>query len=86
MGKSIDLNATYSFSEANYGEDNAASGVPLGLNFTRHNLMFGISKKINPRLSATLHYIFSRYTEPNSGEFNDYNSQGIFATLVYAWR
>jgi hypothetical protein len=86
LGKTVDLSATYSFSEANYGENNAVNGVPLGLNYTRHNLAFGISKKINTHLSASLHYVFSEYTEPSAGGFNNYNAQGVFATLSYAWR
>ena len=86
LGKSVDLSATYSFSTANYGEDNAASAVPLGLDFTRHNLTFGISKKINARLSAGLRYLFSEYREPGTGGINNYTAQGAFATLSYAWR
>jgi hypothetical protein len=86
LGKAVDVSAAYSFSEAGYGENNAADGVPLGLNYTRHNLTLGISKKFNAHLSAALRYIFSNYSEPGSGGFNNYNSQGAFATLSYAWR
>ncbi|HZM04107.1 MAG TPA: c-type cytochrome domain-containing protein [Candidatus Saccharimonadales bacterium] len=86
LSKTAELNAAYSFSTANYGENNAAAGVPLGLDYNRHNLTFGLSKKINPRLSATLRYIFSTYTEPNTGGFNNYTSQGVFATVAYGWR
>ncbi|MGP8198525.1 MAG: c-type cytochrome domain-containing protein [Limisphaerales bacterium] len=85
LGKSAELSASYSFSEASYGENNAADGVPLGLDFTRHNLTLGINKKINNHLSATLRYIYSNYAEPSAGAFNDYSAQGIFATLAYAW-
>lgn len=86
LGKTLNLSATYTFSEANYGENNAANGVPLGLNYNRHNLIFGVSKKINAHFSAALRYVFSSYTEPGTGGFNDYHSQGGFATLAYAWR
>jgi hypothetical protein len=86
VSKSVNLSATYAYSAANTAENNAASGVPLGLNYTRHNLTVGINEKFNPHLSASLRYSFSSYTEPSSGTFNDYNSQGFFATLSYAWR
>ncbi len=86
FSKSVNLNLAYSFSEANYGQNNAADGVPLGLDFTRNNLTCGISKQINAHLAATLRYIYSSYKEPGAGGFNDYNSQGVFATLSYAWR
>jgi hypothetical protein len=85
LGKSVSLNAAYSFSAANYGENNAAEGVPLGLDYTRHNLTLTISKKINAQTTAALRYVFSDYTEPGTGGFNDYHSQGVFATLSYAW-
>jgi len=86
LGKSVGLSAACSFSKADYGENNAANGVPLGLDFTRHYLTFRITRKINPRLSAALQCIFSGYAEPGAGELNDYNSQGVFATLAYEWR
>ena len=86
LSKSINLNASYSFSAANYGQNNAADGVPLGLDYTRHNLMFGISKKLNDHFSAALRYVLSSYVEPSAAGFNDYHSQGGFATLAYAWR
>jgi hypothetical protein len=86
LSKSVGLNATYAFSQSQYGDNNAATGVPLGLDFTRHNLTIGINKKINSHLSAALRYIFSSYTEPDAAGINDYNSQGAFATLAYSWR
>ena len=85
FSKSVSLNLAYSFSEANYDEHSAADGVPLGLDFTRNNLTCRIRKQINARVAATLSYIYSSYKEPGSGGFNDYNSQGVFATLSYAW-
>jgi mono/diheme cytochrome c family protein len=80
------LQAAYNFSCANYGENNAAAGVPLGLNYTRHDLSFSVTRKFNPRVSGSLRYAFSQYTEPSSGNANDYLAHGLFAILTYQWR
>ena len=80
------LQAAYVFSRADYGENNAASGVPLGIDFTRNQLIVGLTRQITKRLSGALHYEFSEYSEPTSGGANNFTAQGIFATLVYKWQ
>jgi hypothetical protein len=76
------LQAAYNFSCASYGENNAAAGVPLGLDYTRHDLSFSVSRKFSTRLSGSLRYTFSQYTEPSSGNANDYVAQGVFGALT----
>ena len=80
------LQAAYVFSRADYGENNAASGVPLGIDFTRNQLIVGLTRQITKRLSGALDYEFSEYSEPTSGGANNFTAQGIFATLVYKWQ
>jgi hypothetical protein len=82
---STELNAAYSFSRADYGQNNFANGVPLGLDYTRHGVSAGLGKKINPRVSLNLHYAFFQYSEPAAGRVNDYTAHGIFATLAIKW-
>ncbi|MGH7950972.1 MAG: c-type cytochrome domain-containing protein [Limisphaerales bacterium] len=79
------LQAAYIFSRADYGQNNSADGVPLGLDFTRHQLILGLTRQITKRLAGALHYEFSEYSEPGSGGANDFTAQGIFATLAYKW-
>jgi hypothetical protein len=79
------LQASYSFSHAGYGQNNALNGVPLGLDFTRHVLFVGLTRQLTQNLSGALHYEFSRYSEPSSGNLNDFTAHGVFATLVYKW-
>ena len=76
------LLANYNFSRAGYGENNAAAGVPLGLDYTRHDLSFGFTRKFNTRLSGSLRYAFSQYSEPSAGHANDYVAHGLFCTLT----
>jgi hypothetical protein len=78
------LDATYVFSEADYGQGNTA-GVPLGMEFTRHQLLVGLARRFNRRLSASLRYRFAQYSEPSSGNANNFTAHGIFATLSYTW-
>jgi hypothetical protein len=60
--------------------------MPLGIDFTRNELIVGLTRQITKRLSGALHYEFSQYSEPSSGTANNFTAQGIFATLVYKWQ
>jgi Planctomycete cytochrome C len=79
------LQASYSFSYAGYGQNNAPNGVPLGLDFTRHVLFVGLTRQFTKNLSGALHYEFSQYSEPSSAHLNDFTAHGVFATLMYRW-
>jgi mono/diheme cytochrome c family protein len=78
------LHCTYSFSQADYGQNNFDS-VPLGLTYTRHGLLAGISRRLSANVTSTLRYGFYRYEEPSSGGFNDYTAHGVFATVALKW-
>jgi hypothetical protein len=78
------LNAAYAFSQATYGQNNTA-GIPLGLDFTRHELRVGLTREITKRLSGGLRYQFSEYSEPSSGNLNNFTAHGVFATVAYKW-
>ena len=79
------LQASYGFSLANYGEDNAVAGTPLGLDFTRHELLIGLTRQVTKRLTGGLRYQFSEYSEPSSGNLNNFTAHGVFATVAYKW-
>jgi hypothetical protein len=76
---------SYAFSRSTYGQNNPAASVPLGLDFTRHELLVGLTRQLTKRLSGVLQYQFSRYSEPGHGQANDFTAHGIFATLIYKW-
>jgi hypothetical protein len=80
------LQASYIFSYANYGQNNGVVGLPLGINFTRDEVLVGLTRQLTARLSCALRYEFSQYNEPSSGSANDFTAQGVFATLVYKWQ
>ena len=78
------LLATYNFSRGDYGQHNTA-GVPLGIDFTHQQLLVGLTRRFSDRVSASLRYGFSQYSEPSSGNLNNYTSHGVFATLACKW-
>jgi hypothetical protein len=77
------LQTGYNFSSANYGENNAANGVPLGLNYTRHDLSVSLTRKFSSRLSGSLRYAFSQYNEPSSGTLDNFVAHGVFCSMTY---
>jgi hypothetical protein len=78
------LLATYNFSRGDYGQHNTA-GVPLGIDFTHQQLLVGLTRRFSDRVSASLRYGFTQYSEPSSNNLNNFTSHGIFATLNYKW-
>ncbi len=79
------LQAAYIFTTSDYGENNAVGGVPLGLDFTRHELIVGLTRQLTQHLTAALHYEFSQYTEAGTGNGNNFTANGIFASFAYRW-
>ena len=79
------LNATYAFSQAGYGQNNNV-GLPLGIDFTRNDLLVGLTRQLTSRLSGALRYGFSQYTQPSNGGVNNFTAQGIFASVSYKWK
>ena len=79
------LQIAYVFSRADYAENNGAAGIPAGLDYTRHDLVVGLTRKITKRLSGALHYEFSQYAEPSSGNANNFTANGVFASFIYIW-
>lgn len=75
----------YVFTRADYGQNNPASAIPFGLDFTRHEVRAGLNRQITRRLAGVLQYRFSQYAEPGAGSFNNFTAHGIFASFVYQW-
>jgi hypothetical protein len=80
------LQTSYAFSYADYGENNAAAGVPTGLDFTRHEVLAGLTRQLTKHLTAALRYQFSQYSEPSSNNANNFTAHGVFATFAYKWQ
>jgi hypothetical protein len=85
LNQRTDLSASYSFAQADYGQNNGVAGVPLGLDYTRHNATIALVEHLSDEVSAALRYSFYTYAEPSAGGLTDYTAQGIFASLTFRW-
>jgi hypothetical protein len=85
LNPSTDLHAAYSFSRGDYGQNNFIAGLPLGLDYTRHGLMAGVTRRLSSSVTSNLRYAFYQYSEPSTGGMRDYTAHGLFATLMVKW-
>ena len=79
------LQFSYYFSGADYAQNNGVAGVPAGLNYQRNDFIAGVTRALTKNLSGTLRYEFSQYTEPSSGNMNNFTANGVMAILTYHW-
>jgi hypothetical protein len=83
LNPQTDLTASYSFSIADFSQDNSAGGLPLGIKYQQQAVQFGIERRIGHGKTLSLQYSLYHYDEPSSGGFNNFNAQAIFATLSF---
>ncbi len=74
LGKKTDLTLEYLFSRSDNFKDNAAQGLPLGLENRRHNLNLVCSRKLTDRLKIYLRYGFFEYDEEKNARGNSYTA------------
>lgn len=77
-----DLIGGYSFTRTDYGKNNRAAALPLGVEYELHGLTAGIRRKLRDHVSTTIRYGFFYYDEPTSGGARDYLAHGIFGNLT----
>jgi hypothetical protein len=80
-----DLHGSYSFTYTDYAQENFSAGLPLGLEFRRHGVEVGISRRWLNTVSTRVQYGFYKYEEPSRGNFTDYTAHAVFATLTARW-
>ncbi len=86
LSQSTDLFAGYFFSEANYGQNNFAAGLPLGIEYQRHSVQVGVSRRFKKNISAKLQYRFDYYDEPSNGGASNYRAHSVFGVLTFQFR
>jgi hypothetical protein len=86
LNPKTDLTASYSFSAADFAQDNLAGGLPLGIQYQQQGVQVGIKRRIGKGKTLSLRYSFYHYNEPSSGGFNNFNAQAIFAMLSFPLR
>ena len=63
----------------------AAAEIPAGLDYTRNDVIIGLTRQLTKNLSGALHYEFSQYSEPAQSNADGYTANGIFLVLAYRW-
>ena len=84
LSTNTDLTASYSFSRADYGQNDFTAGLPLGIDYDWHAVQGGIARRFR-RATVNLQYAFYQYKEPSSRGFNDYTAHAVFTTLNLHW-
>jgi hypothetical protein len=82
LNNKTDLTLGYTYSWADYGQDNFDRGLPLGIVYDWHMVSAGITRAWKKNLSTNLQYRFYSYDEENTGGFNNYTAHGILASLT----
>ena len=82
LSEKTDLNGSYTFSRARFGQNNFARGLPLGIDYDLHGVQVGVTHRFSTNVTAGLQYGFYQYEEPTAHGFNDYRAHLIYATLT----
>ncbi|MBI4325115.1 MAG: hypothetical protein HY674_07605 [Chloroflexi bacterium] len=81
LNQATDLNASYYYSWADYGQENFAAGLPLGLTYGWHVASVGVTRRLKKNITTLLQYRFYAYDEPGRGGANDYTAHAVLASL-----
>ena len=81
LTKKTDLVAGYTFSAADFSQDNYATGLPLGMDYDLHGAQIALVSHCTKNLTTKLQYGFYHYDEPSSGGANDYTAHAVFVSL-----
>jgi hypothetical protein len=85
LNEKTTLVAAYSFSKADFGQENLAAGLPLGIVYHQHALEVALTRQLGPGKTVGLQYRFYYYDEPSSGGVNDFKANAVFATFAWRW-
>ncbi len=78
-----DLLVHYSFSRADFRDDQGLDSLPLRVAYDYHALMAGLRHRFSERVSATTRYGFYQYDEADRGGLYNYTAHAFFVTLHY---
>jgi len=84
LNDKTDLVAWYSFSTADFEQDNFAGGLPLGTHYHQQAIEAAVKRHIGKGKTLGLQYRYYRYSDANTGDASNFQAQAVFATLN--WR
>lgn len=82
LSPATDLRESYAFTQSDYGQNNAASGLPAGIVYDRHAVQVSLVHRFKDGVATTLGYGFFQYHEPSFGGLNDYRAHALFASAT----
>ena len=82
LNPKTDFRLNYVWSQADYAQHNQLTGLPAGINYDRHEVQAGITRRFSKNLAASLTYGFSQYREPTAGGASDFSAHTVFTTLT----
>lgn len=83
LTEATDLSATYSFSDADYDQNNAANGLPVGIHYVQQAVQASLTHRFGKYVSARLQYGHYYYSEPSSGGAPNYTANAIFGMITF---
>ena len=83
LNQKTDLTASYSFSTADFSQNNSAEGLPLGIKYQQHSVQVGIRRQIGKGKTLGLYSSFYQYSEPSSGGFNNFTAYAVFGMVSF---
>ena len=85
LSRNTDWFVTYSWSDADYAQNNFSQGLPVGLEYQQDALQTGLARHFGKNVTAQLKYGFYSYGEPTSGGANNYVAHSVFGALSFKW-
>ena len=82
LNNKADLTASYTYSWADYGQNNDPEGLPVGIIYDWHIVSTGITRRFKKNISTNLQYRFYQYDQDSSGGMNNYTAHGVLASLT----
>ncbi len=83
FNEKTDVFANYFFSESDFGQNNFAGGLPVGLEYQQHSVQAGVTRRLSKNVSTKLLYSFNSYNDPSNGGAVNYNAHTVFAALTF---
>ncbi len=83
LSRASDVLLTYTFSKADFSQDNFTTGLPLGIQYQQHALRAGITRRLSKNVTAKFQYGFFYYDEPSSGGADNYRANSILGMLTF---
>ena len=84
LTRKTDLTAGYTFSTADFQQNNFSTGLPLGIHYRMNGIQVGLVTRCTKDLTTKVQYGFYNYAEPSSGGANNFTANAVFVSLN--WR